>query len=345
MANGYPLNHDVNAKYWELARRFFTACRNGIATGKPLAVKTCIGMTYTLFLVVDLVMRNGASSLWTFSIRGSDALLAALTGRVDPDAPSELVSATIRLRFEVVRLLYILVAEAPAEGTVLNDGFSFAAFSSSEEVVALSKLIGQQQGTTPDAPPEVVFRCLEAAIRYVAYYSDEIIDLYHAAETLRPKLKIEVHSTYQPRYRRRAGIASALLEALVTRPPWIDATGTILKSELARHLGMNASDTYKPIYRPLIQAAELLLVGGKGPRADEARFILMEAAGKPPEAKLDPYVGDELARRLGLPFTGAAGEFAPWPIVLVGNSKGDRPGVGCHAAMDGIVPDFGSVHV
>jgi hypothetical protein len=328
MANGYRLNHKVNAKYWELARRYFTACRNGITTGKPIAVKTCIGMTYALLLIIDHVMRSGASSLWTFPIGGLDSLLLAITGRVDALKPSKLVRATIRLRYETVRQLYTLLAEAPPGGTALNDGFRFAAFSSSEEVVALSKLIGQEQGATPDAPPEVVFKCLEAAIQYVAYYSDEIIDLYHAAQSLRPKVQTELRSTYRPRNNRKSEIASALLQAVVVRPTWVDGLGTVLKSDLARHLGMHPTVTYKPAFRRLIASAELLLRGAKGPKADEARFILVQAAAKPPETHYEPYVGGELAKRLGLPFTGTVGKFAPWPIEFVGNSKGDRTGLG-----------------
>lgn len=326
MANGYPLNHEVNSGYWELARRYFTACRNGCATGKPLAVKTCIGNTHTLFLIIDHVMRSGHSSLWTYPKRESESLLAALAGGTGVALPSRHVRGTIRQRFETSRQLYLLFTQAPAEGSVLSDGFRFATLSGSQEVVALARLIGQEQGTTPDAPPEVVFKCLGAAIEYVACYADEIIELSHAAKQLREQVECESAATKKPRYTKNSEIAAALLTALDVRPPWVDGVGTIMKSDLARQVGMNPPDIYKPRYKPLIESAELLLRGINVSGTEEARHILIQAA-KAPQPRAE-HPGREVAKRLGLPFTGAAGQFSPWPISIVGNSKGDRIGLG-----------------
>lgn len=328
VANGLSLNDPVNAKFWELSRRFFTACRNGQATGKPMAVSTCIGATYLLFRIIDEVVRSGATCLWTFKRQGFDSLLIALTRRDASKNESDFVRGTVRARFEVVRLLYALLAEGSASGVVLNDGFSFVTFSSSEEVVALAKLIGQEQATTPDAPPEVVFPLLNAAIEYVAYYSDDIIGLHLTVERLRSELEEKLRAHYRPRYTRRAEIASALVGALIKRPSWVDGSNAVLKTELARHLGMASTDTYKKCYRPLFQAAEFLFVGGKGKLADEARSFLMSEATKSSAAKRDPAVGPHLARAIGLPFSGEAGEHAPWPIMHVGNSKGAHMGLG-----------------
>lgn len=327
MANGFPLNHEVNSGFWELARRYFTACRNGYATGEPLAVKTCIGNTYALFLIIDHVMQSGHSSLWSYPKRESESLLAALAGGTGVASPSRNVRATISHRLEISRKLYILFTQAPAEGSVLNDGFRFAPLSGSQEVVALARLIGQEQGTTPDAPPEVVFKCLGAAIEYVAYYADEVIELSHAARQLREQVECESAAvTKKPRYSKNSEIATALLTALDVRPAWVDALGTIMKSDLARQLGMRPSDIYKLRYKPLIESAELQLRGINVSGTKEAQQILVQAA-KAPKPR-DEHPGREVGKRLGLPFTGAAGQFSPWPISIVGNSKGDRIGLG-----------------
>ncbi|MBX4961376.1 hypothetical protein [Rhizobium binae] len=323
MANGHPLNHPLNASFWELSRRFFTACRNGKATRKPMAVSTCISVTYVLFQVIDAVMRSGAVSLWTFKAQGFDDLLLALTNRKTDEEDCDYVLAAVRIRFEVVRLLYLLVAKGSDNGVVLNDGFSFVTFSSQEDVIAFAKRINSaDENETLDAPPEVVFPLLNAAIEYVTSYADDITTLHHTAERLRPQIERQLRDEYRPRYTRRSQIASALLEALVVRPSWVDESNAVRKTELAQHLDMDRTSVYKKRHQSMFEAAELLLAGGEGQLADEARFLLMSAATKSPMAKGDPAVGPHLAKAIGLPFSGKAGPHAPWPIVNVG--KGGR---------------------
>lgn len=328
MANGLPISDPVNAEYWELARRFFTACRNGVATGRPLALRSAIAATYNLFQVIDAVMRSGASSLWTFDRKGFDKMLLELTGRDQFNTETVFVRATVRARFEILRLLYAMIVEAKADGVALNDGFNFVTFSSSEEVMAMANQIGQQQGTTPDAPPEVVFPILNAATEYVVNFSDDIIALHQAVGKFRSDVEEQVKSEHSPRRNRASQIASVLLSSISTRPSWIADNGMILKSDLARQLGMNAPDIYNKRYQPLIKAAELLLSGCKSEEIEKARLFLIEtSADKTSDYQHPPDASSKLALRIGLPFTGKSGEHAPWPIQLVGNSWGSKTGV------------------
>ncbi|NKK38557.1 hypothetical protein GFL72_28675 [Rhizobium leguminosarum bv. viciae] len=327
MANGYRLNAPENAAFWELGRRYFTAVRNGIATGKPLSVRTATYYTYSLFIIIDFVMRSGVSSMSAFPKRLQEPLLAFLAGRPDGAKPATKKEPTIRTRFDIVRHLYLLFAAPAGDGGVLNDGLRFAAFSSRHEAVALAKLIGQRTGTTPDAPPEVVFNTLGAAIEYVAIHADQIIDLAHTAQRLRPEVVRGVKANKRRPPNRLSQVATALLQALVERPAWVDPSGRVLKSDMARSLGMKASDGYKRRFRSLIAAAEQLLNGAKRSKADEARLVLVSAAAtKKPDG--DYFPGQAVARRLGLPFTGKSGQFAPWPIVYVGSSLRGKAGLG-----------------
>lgn len=324
LANGLPLNHPVNSRYFEMVRRYFTGCRNGDVTGKKLSVGVSIFKSYQLISIINFSLKKGMSSLSAISrihekelvhyMSRSKKIISGATG-------AKLTVDQVKFNLGILYELPRLFEPYGKAKSILNDGLRIIIFSSRKEYYKLARLVGYEKGTTPDAPPECVFSLLRNSIHYFTNFSDDLVHL----EDLDWNALRQAEVKPQPKWTKE--VAQALLSAVDERPDWLDAHGKVIKFRFAPSAGLRLRFQFCRRHLALIKLYETLMTDPTTQDAKDAKLILEVEA-----ERIALPRGSRLWQRANsypdiLPFSGNPGRHAPWPIEFLSTDTRGRKGL------------------
>lgn len=331
--DGSRLTDPAHAGLLDTARRFLTILLND-----PLNMfeidghATAIHRTYTLLSIMNWAVSLGYSRLseirpsdWE-AFKASVAFgLKALIAGTPPKRKDALTDARILEIFRVFQHLYDFGESRDEDGAaIIADGLGFQPFEFAGDAIKLARAKGAETGRTPTIPSPIALHYLDAAIQYVAYYSEDIIQLNRRVEDLAKR----------PHQKRRrspgefyAELASLLIKVLDGTDHLPMRGKKVLRSALANRLGGAPTQmSQKACSRLLGLYEEGLQVDGlervmifSALRADLGQAVGSQSP-ESPQGKLPR----DAAKQIGLPFTGKPGGVAPWPITTVGSGRFNR---------------------
>ena len=318
LANGLPLHHETNAHFFETARRYFTACRNGDVTGKKLSLNVCRNKTYTIIIVMNFAISNGLNSIGELQKAHEQGLLHVLTRHEGTTLKSEgekLTYQHIKFRLMTLYELSRLYNKTYQRSSVLTDGLSFTVFSSIEEASEFAGLVGKSGGITPDAPPECVFSLLGNSISYIRDFAEDLIYVEEQNWTRK----------CAPLARRTIDLAKMLMSALDDRPHWLDDNGKVVLKKLADAAGLSGRHLFRKNHRRLIALYEAIKKHPLSPGAKVARLEIRLESEQVPSISRRGALHHATENRATFPYIGKPGRNAPWPIEFLGSdTKGKR---------------------
>lgn len=326
LPDGSKLTDKKHSHLLETGRRFLTILIEDPADCFSIdGHETAIHRTITLLSIMEWVVGLGYKAISEVTrndwLTFRDKLPLGLRYAKGTGAPRKVKLTALRLLeiYRVCQALHLFQVRTNGDPLLLEDGLIFPPFEQGEDPLALACNAGQRGGKTPNIPPPIALHCLDAAIQYIAYYSDDLIKLQ--AESVR--LQGEAKSG---RPRRTPGglvheVKSAILSHLRgNQSLQLTAGGYVVRSALARQLNTHPSLLSGKEISQLLQELERSLAQRDREPRDRLRLRLASEVDKwrspPREAK-----SRDIATKLGLPFSGKPGSAAPWPIEAVGSSR------------------------
>lgn len=333
--DGSQLSDPRHSELLETARRFLEIIDNDpLETFEISSHGTVIQRTYVLFAIMDWAISLGHSRLsdirpsdWeSFKSRiayGLKALPAkkALAGR------SKITADRILEIFRVIQHLYDFKAYRGEDGCrIIADGLDFEPFEFRGDAISLARKLGAETGRTPTIPPYIALYYLDAAIQYVANFSDDIFELN---ERLRKLEAAPPGPQRRARGQADAELATILLKGLDLPRivPMLD--GEVRVPVLAGILGMQPSVLYEAARAKVITRFGNVVSRPPGParlrEISRLRADLRRTASTRTWKGSEPPQRRNFARKLGLPFSGKPGSASPWPLVNVGTGGRAAP--------------------
>ena len=319
MANGMPLTAVVNRPFWDVCRRYHAALRNELHPNeKELALSTVFAKTRTALAICDMAIKLGCSSLAHISAEQYQDLQAKFAQGQSGLSEGKVTQGRLEQIFNVLEDLHDLFVYPRQDGLyLLDDGIRFSWLSIDDRRAASAN--GRDAGQTDDAPEEIVFAHVTAAIEYVALFSDDILKL---GQRWRKAKAEPVVAT-----RARPGEATAKVAQLLLAGMDADGAnplfngGTVDKKILSLGSGVDVPTLYKERFAELISAVERWLSAPNPAFRDEARLKLEASVAKYAAASKKTLQQEIPVAKVGLPFTGQAGDFSPWPLTTLGTGR------------------------
>ncbi len=339
LCNGTLLTDPVNASLLETARRFLAISVNvpgGFFAERCVAYN--LHLAFDLLAIIDWAVSLGHQCLADASPADWDKYKQDIkygSNHFLGKPSNEVTSDRILSVFRVFQQVFDMYKTPSDDGSYfLNDGLRFKPFNHPGEAISIAQDLGKTGGITDTLPPQTALYFINAAIEYVANYSDDIIKLSDELDQLR------LSPTFgRQEYARRApgeamsdfaGVLMKRLDRALKAPLSIHSFS---KSEIANDAGMNVTVLYKPKYSSFIQQAlkaATIRDDSSRRRACERLSAKLIRLQRPRRTRVYnrtvkfPRVGESEARQLNLPFKGESGKAAPWPIVKVGSrNRGD----------------------
>jgi len=314
MANGHPLNHSSNKSYLELCQRFLTAFRNKQFEGAgDLSLQSIKMAVMIVCQLLDDTISLGRKTLSALDESDWEWIKknAAVSRRKDTRGRKNTVSRIIFVYRTISDLHRLYMHRDEGGFHLLNDGPSFPVFSSVREELALAELLGQQGGKTPDIPEEIAFPLLNAAIEYIVLFSDDILRLRDSREKylqLWPPARDKGYLYSQ----RCARVGRFLLKSFDERDPtlcYVRPSG----AAVGRVFGLKSQTINARGYRNLLKQFDELVSDPSNERRQrlEDEISKFESLEERP-SKIRHGRASKLF--LGLPYVGAEGLKAPWPV-------------------------------
>jgi len=315
MANGLKLSHPSNHRYFSMCRRVFTAFHNKQFEGSSdISFGSIESIVGVLCLLIDDTISFGKTTIAELNKDEWEAIKkrAAISRGMRHRGERNTVSRILFI-FNVYNDLHKLFSQPDLDGHyILDDGPSDPVFDSEEEARSLASVLGGEQGKTPDIPEKLAFPLLNAAIEYVAIFSQDIINLQVARReyfSLGP----------QPRHPKIAALLRRveILQFLLNQYDQGDTTFwpdmKLDRKRLAEKFNLGPDAIKLPRYDVFIGRFNSLLCTSSRDDLEWLRNHLDEARAAVPN--LPERRRRTINNRLmGLPFKGTEGRHAPWPV-------------------------------
>ncbi|WP_336055218.1 hypothetical protein [Nitratireductor sp. CH_MIT9313-5] len=316
------LTDDHHASLLENARRFLAVLIDDPRAEFAIeAHETAIARSITLLSIIEWTVGLGYRSLSEVTRADWEDFCGKLPFGLNfakgLGAPREkrITDGRILEIFRVAQSLHLLYAYPTENGYLLLDGFEFDPFPAGNSPAELARRLGRSTGTTPIIPSAIALHCLDAAIQYIVYYSDDLINLHQQVTAIPP---IKERSRRAPGEADRV-VMKALLDHMKGKPVVPVRNGIVQRSEFARELGLHVTQLYKRDLPTLI--TEFEQARRDSARSEELVHRLHKVATAEPVKRDLCYPRKGNFDALGLPFVGKRGSAAPWPITTVYASR------------------------